>query len=130
MALWGLPMDVVAGAATGASASFFTLVELDNESALARGLFGSRLKAVVTSTGCALAVGYLVNPLAGITFELMFYPACWLKSRQIRRTLEKLARENPPGSEHMVQTDDGEWSKVRIAERPTVNLSEYRLQLS
>ena len=116
MALLGLPMEVVAGAATGASASFFTLVELDNESTLARALFGSRVKSVCTSTGCALAVGYLVNPLAGITFELFFYPACWLKSRIIRRTLEKLAKENKAGTVCQVEYPEGsdKWHDVTV----------------
>ena len=120
MALLGLPSEVVAGGAAGLSASFFTMFELDNDTALAKALFGSRLKAVITSTSGSFMVGYLVNPLAGITFELFFYPACWYKSRRVVKTLEELAAKAEPGSVHEVEYPEGSgnWHEVRFKEKP------------
>jgi len=120
MALFGLPSEVVAGGAAGLSASFFTLFELDNDTALAQALFGSRMKAVITSTSGSFLVGYLVNPLAGITFELFFYPACWYKSRRVVKTLEHLCEVAKPGETHEVEYPEGsgDWHEVRFKEPP------------
>ena len=113
--------------ATGASASFFTLVELDSDSSLARAMFGSKMKAVCTSTSCALAVGYFVNPLAGITFELFFYPACWLKSKQVERTIKKLIETEPPGSKHEIEypMGSGEWHPITLPKKQEYDFSCY-----
>ena len=115
--LFGLPANVLAGMATGASASFFTLVELPSGSPISKTLFGSRTRAVITSTGGSLLIGFFVNPLAGVCFEMFFYPACWFKSRQVRKTLEKLRREEAPGSVHEI-LHAGEWCEVRIPDLP------------
>jgi len=122
MALWGLPVEVIGGVAAGSSASFFVLVELPTDSSLAKALFGSRLRAVIVSVVTAGLIGHLVNPLAGVCFEVCFYPAAYIKSRQVAKALAKLARENPEGGEFQVEfpADSNTWHPVTIPPQPVV----------
>jgi hypothetical protein len=112
LALFGLPMEAIGGACAGISASFFTLIELENDSALAKLLFKTKIRGVVVSSVGSFLIGYLVNPLAGVTFEVFYYPACWLKVKRVEKTLRRLARELKNGESAEVEFE-GKWHNVK-----------------
>ena len=103
------------------SASFFTLFELETDSSLAEALFGSRLKAVILSSVGSFTVGLLVGPLAGLTFEMFFYPACWYKNRLVERklkaTFEEAKKTFKPGEKLEIEVN-GAWHSVKMPPKP------------
>ena len=111
MALLGLPTEVVGGCAAGISASFFTLFELENDSSLAKVLFKSKKKAIITSTVCSIVIGVLIDPLSGLAFELIFYPACWIKVKRVQKTLQKLSSSLQRGESAEILYDKV-WHKI------------------
>ena len=112
MALLGLPTEIVGGACAGLSASFFTTFELESDSTLAKWLFATKLRAVITSSSGALLIGFFVNPLAGLAFEGFFYPACWLKQKRVQKALEELDKILKDGEEGEVLIDNT-WHTVK-----------------
>jgi len=109
--VFGLPAAVVGGACAGISASFFTIFELETDSPLAQALFKTKLRTVCYSSIGSFLVGYLVNPLAGMTFEIFYYPACYYKSVRVQKSLKKLESQLKIGESGEILCD-GRWSTI------------------
>jgi MFS superfamily sulfate permease-like transporter len=86
--MFTIPAEAIGGVVAGASTSLFVLAELPNDSWLAKQMFGSHFRTIVTTTVFGLAVGALVGPLAGLAFDFCIFPACWFKTKMVQSRIE------------------------------------------
>ena len=82
-----MPAAVVTGVAIGGSLALAIGAELPEDSKLVQGMFKTKKRAALTSTGVSLAVGIFCGPVAGVISEMITYPTSIYKSYRINKYL-------------------------------------------
>jgi hypothetical protein len=114
-----LPKEFILGLCVGGSASFMILAELPPDSKLARAIMKTRTRRIVWSSIITCGIGYFTNPLTGIIAELLVYPAFCIKSRSVKKQLDKICDDMNPG-ESKILTFKGESHMITKVPRQTL----------